>query len=99
DDPNSQDGYNESRYGLKETAMDKTWRRPLLSRNIVFLISSEQTISPTEGNNEGKPANTYYFALEIIMAKKTKKKRLELVTRVICGDTKYKKSQSAKRIK
>lgn len=31
--------------------------------------------------------------------KKTKKKRLELVTRVICGDTKQKKYQSAKRIK
>lgn len=31
--------------------------------------------------------------------KKTRKRRLELVTRVIDGETKQKKSQSAKRIK
>ena len=30
---------------------------------------------------------------------KQKKKRLELVTRVISGDTKQRKSQSAKRVK
>lgn len=33
------------------------------------------------------------------MAKKKRKRRLELVTRVICGDTERKKIQTAKRVK